>query len=166
MQHRVAQQLVAHDVEQGLQLFAGLDHPARQRLAGDVDTMATEHLLETIQRDAIGVLGGQQHGQHAGAGQAFLDQLRRFVSGDRGGFAGLAGIGFADMADHPYLHRDDLQLLAGLFADHLLAGAAGTGALVLRQFVDDLHARQIGRQRLALAAALHRGNNLFGFGLT
>ncbi|MCY1530958.1 hypothetical protein D9M68_661670 [compost metagenome] len=125
--------------------------------------MAVEHLLEAVQRDAVGVLGGQQHGQHARTGHAFLDQLRRFVSGDRGGFAGLAGIGFADMADHPYLHRDDLQLLAGLFADHLLTGAAGTGALVLRQFVDDLHARQIGRQRLAFATTLDRRNDFFGF---
>ncbi|MCY1310833.1 hypothetical protein D9M70_610680 [compost metagenome] len=69
------------------------------------------------------------------------------------------------MADHPYLHRDDLQLLAGLFADHLLTGAAGTGALVLRQFVDDFNARQLGWKRLALAAAFHGGDDFVDLGL-
>ncbi|MNG28420.1 hypothetical protein D3C84_1136740 [compost metagenome] len=93
--------------------------------------MAVEHLLEAVQRDAVGVLGGQQHGQHARTGHAFLDQLRRLVGGDRGGFAGLAGVGLADMTEHPHLHRDDLQLLAGLFADLLLAATAGAGQLVL-----------------------------------
>ena len=55
----------------------------------------------------------------------------RLVGDDRRSFAGLAGIGLADVADDPHLHRDDLQLLAGLLADHLLAGTAGAGALML-----------------------------------
>lgn len=37
------------------------------------------------------------------------------------------------MAEHPHLYRDDLQLLAGLLADHLLASAAGAGRFVLGQ---------------------------------
>ena len=68
------------------------------------------------------------------------------------------------MADHPHLHRDDLQLLAGLFTDDLFAGTAGAGQFVVGQIMDDLHARQIGRQRLALATTLDRCNDLFGFG--
>src|SRR5690606_16176215 len=98
----------------------------------------------------------------AGAGQALLDQLRRLVGGDRRRFAGRAGVGLADVADDAHPHRDDLQLLAGFLADDLLAGAAGTGPLVFGQLVDDLHARQAGRQRLALATRLDGGDDVFG----
>ena len=65
------------------------------------------------------------------------------------------------MADHPHLHRDDLELFAGFLADGLLAATAGAGQLVLGQFVNDVHARQVGRQGLALAAALGRRHDLF-----
>ena len=68
------------------------------------------------------------------------------------------------MADGPHLHRDDLQLFAGLLADELFAGATGASQLVLGQVVDDLDTRQVGRQRLALATALDRRNDFFGFG--
>lgn len=40
VQHGVVQQLVAHQVEQRLQLLATLDHPTRQGLAWDVDAVA------------------------------------------------------------------------------------------------------------------------------
>ena len=40
------------------------------------------------------------------------------------------------MADGPHLHRDDLQLFAGLLADDLFAGATGASQLVLGQVVD------------------------------
>ena len=53
------------------------------------------------------------------------------------------------MFDDADLHRHDVQLLTGFFADHMLAATAGTGQFVLRQFVDDLDTRQISRQRLA-----------------
>ena len=68
------------------------------------------------------------------------------------------------MADDLHLHRDDLQLFAGLLADDLFAGATGASQLVLGQVVDDLDTRQVGRQRLALATALHRCHDFFGFG--
>ncbi len=67
------------------------------------------------------------------------------------------------MADGPHLHRDDLQLFAGLLADDLFAGATGASQLVLGQVVDDLDTRQVGRQRLALATALDRRNDFFSF---
>ena len=63
------------------------------------------------------------------------------------------------MADGPHLHRDDLQLFAGLLADDLCASQ-----LVLGQVVDDLDTRQVGRQRLALATALDRCHDFFSFG--
>jgi len=67
------------------------------------------------------------------------------------------------MADGPHLHRDDLQLFAGLLADDLFAGATGASQLVLGQVVDDLDTRQVGRQRLALATALDRCHDFFSF---
>ncbi len=70
------------------------------------------------------------------------------------------------MADGPHLHRDDLQLFAGLLADELFAGATGASQLVLGQVVDDLDTRQVGRQRLALATALDRRNDFFSFGFS
>lgn len=47
--------------------------------------------------------------------------------------------------NHPDLHGDDLQLLAGFLANNLLAATAGAGLLVLGQFMDDVGARQLGR---------------------
>ena len=35
---------------------------------------------------------------------------------------------------------------------------------MLGQLMDDLHTRQVGRQRLAFATALDRRNDFFGFG--
>jgi len=89
--------------------------------------------------------------------------LCRLVGGDRGAFAGLAGVGLADAADDPHLHRDDLQLLADFFTDDLFADAAFAGQIVRGQFMDDFHARQVGRQRFALATTFDGGNDFFGF---
>lgn len=68
------------------------------------------------------------------------------------------------MANDSHLQRNDFQLLAGFLADHLFAGAAGTGALVLGQLVDDIHARQVSRKRLALSTSLHGDDDFFGLG--
>ena len=58
------------------------------------------------------------------------------------------------MFDDADLHRHDVQLLTGLFADHMLAATAGTGQFVLGQLVDDLDTRQISRQRLAFTTKM------------
>ncbi|MOA19942.1 hypothetical protein D3C78_1403540 [compost metagenome] len=65
------------------------------------------------------------------------------------------------MADHADLHRHDLELLADLFAADVLAAAAFAGQFVFGQLVDHLDARQLRRQRLALAAALGGRHNGF-----
>ncbi|MDT4868690.1 hypothetical protein FQZ97_1036710 [compost metagenome] len=65
------------------------------------------------------------------------------------------------MTDYLNLHRDDFQLLAGLFANGLLAATAFAGQFVFGQFVDDLDTWQLGRQRLALATALGRRDGFF-----
>jgi hypothetical protein len=161
--HRTVQQLLAQQVEQRLQVLAALDHPARQGLPRQVDAVAGQDLFEAVQRQAVDVLDGQQHRQHAGTGQALLDQLGWFVGSDRWALAALAGVDLADVADHADLHRHDLELLADLFAADVLAAAAFAGQFVLGQFVDHLDARQLRRQRLALATTLAGGSNgLFG----
>lgn len=121
MDHRTVQQPVTDQIDQRLQVITALDDPACQGVAWDGYAMALQHLLEAVQRQAVGVLGRQQHGQHTGAGHAFLDQLGRLVGSNRGRFTTLAGVDLADMADNSDLHRDDFQLLAGFFADSLLA---------------------------------------------
>lgn len=60
------------------------------------------------------------------------------------------------MTDNPDLHRDDVQLLAGFFADSLFAAAAVTGQFVFRQFMHYLDTRQLRRQRFAFAAFFGR----------
>ncbi|MOA06902.1 hypothetical protein D3C78_1265690 [compost metagenome] len=122
--------MLAQQVEQRLQVLTALDHPARQGLPRQVDAMAAEHLFETMQRQAVDVLGGQQHRQHAGAGHALLEQLGRLVGGDRCAFATLAGVDLADVAD---LHRHNFELLADLFAfaAGMLMAAACAGQFVL-----------------------------------
>jgi hypothetical protein len=44
------QQSIPHQVEQGLQMFTALDHPARQGLAWDIDTVAAQHFFEAVKR--------------------------------------------------------------------------------------------------------------------
>ncbi len=90
--------------------------------------------------------------QYTRARHAFFDQLHGFVSGNRGRFAVAAGVDFADVFDHADLHRHDFQLFADFFADGVFAATANTGQFVLRQFVDDFGAGQVGR---ALACAFH-----------
>ncbi|KKJ97700.1 hypothetical protein PK34_05900 [Stutzerimonas stutzeri] len=53
VQHGVVQQLVAHQVEQRLQLLATLDHPTRQGLAWDVDAVAAAPLKKVGRRRAL-----------------------------------------------------------------------------------------------------------------
>lgn len=89
--------------------------------------MLTQHRFETMQWQAIDILGGQQPSQYARAGHALFDQLGGIVSGDRGNFTTPATVDFADVSDDPDLHRHDIQLFAGFFTDHMLCATAGTG---------------------------------------
>jgi hypothetical protein len=110
-----------------------------------------------VQGQAIDVIGRQQYRQHAGAGHALFDQMRRLVCGNRCGFAIAATLDLAHMFDHADLHRHDLQLLADFLANGVLAATAGTGLLRCGQFVNDLDTRKIGGQRLAFARRLVGG---------
>ncbi len=142
-------------------MLAALNHPACQRLARYLDAMSTQHRFETMQGQTVDIFGGQQHGQYARTGHALFDQLSRLVSRDRCCFATAATVDFADMFNHTDLHRHDIQLLAGFFADDMQAATTGTGQFVLGQFVDDFDARTISRQWLAFTTAFDRCNDLF-----
>lgn len=72
-------------------------------------------------------------------------------------------VDFADVFDHPDLHRHDVQLLAGFFTKHMLEATAGTGQFVFMQFVDDFDTRQVSRQRFTFATASGRCNDFFFF---
>lgn len=157
--HRAFQQSVAHQIQQRLQVFAALDHPARQGLAGDIDAVSAKYFFEPIQRQAVDVFGGQQHGQHAGAGHALFDQLSRFVSSDRCRFTATARVDLADVFDHADLHRHDFQLFAGFFADDVFTTAARAAQFVFGQFVDDFDARHYAQRSIA------PGSTVFSDGL-
>lgn len=142
-------------------MFAALDHPASQCLPRDLDAVPAQHRFEAMQRQAIDILGGQQHGQYAWTGHALFDQLRWLISGDWRRFTASATVNLAHMSDHADLHRHDIELLAGFLANDMLAATAGTRQLVLRQLVGDYDTWQVCRQRLALATTLDRGNDFF-----
>ena len=91
----------------------------------------------------------------------FFNQLSWLVRSDRSGFAVAATVDLAHMLDHSDLHWHDLKLLADFLTNAVFTATAGAGQFVLGQFVDDLDARQIGRQWLALASALGGSNDLF-----
>ena len=125
--------------------------------------MSAKYFFEPIQWQTVDVFSGQQHREDAGAGHALFNLLRRFVSGDRGGFTATATVNFADVFDDADLHRHDLQLFAGFFTDGVFAATAGTGQFVFGQFVDDFDACQVGGQRFAFATARGWSNDFFVF---
>jgi len=66
----VSEQHVAHQVGDRLQGPGGTDHPARERLARHEGARAGKDILEAGQRQAIDVLGDEQHRQQIVAGVA------------------------------------------------------------------------------------------------
>ena len=89
---------------------------------------------------------------------AFFYQLSQLAHRDRCGLAVAVTVDFADMFDDADLHRYGFKLR---LANGVFAAAADAIELMLGKFVDDLDPQQIGRQRLALAATLGGGDNLF-----
>lgn len=152
MDDQAFQQPVAHQIHQWLQILAALNYPARQDLTRNLDTVSAQHRIETVQRQAIDLLGRQQHRQNTRTGHALFDQLSGFVGGDRNGFTNTATVNSTDVFDHTDLHRHDIQLLAGFFTDHMFEATAGTGQLMFGQLVDHFDARQVSRHWLALTA--------------
>ncbi|MGF6329977.1 hypothetical protein ABH909_002855 [Pseudomonas sp. BS3782 TE3695] len=135
-------------------MFAALDHPARQGLAWDIDTVAAHTFSKRCSGRPSTYLVVSNIANTLGLAMLFFDQLRRLVGGNRVGFAIAATVDLAHMFDHTDLHRHDLELLADFLANGVLTATAGAGQLVLGQFVNDLDTGQVGGQRPAFAAAV------------
>ena len=76
----------------GLEQHRGVGHPVAQGLAGEVDPVPREDVDLAVQRQVVGVLGGEHLGQQPGAGAALVDGLRRQHARDHVLFAGLARV--------------------------------------------------------------------------
>lgn len=83
--------------------------------------MPAQHRFKAMQRQAIDILGGQEHGQYAWAGHALCDQLGRLFNSDGSGFVTTATVDLANICDHAAQYRYDVKLLAGFFANDMLA---------------------------------------------
>ncbi len=91
----------------------------------------------------------------------FFNQLSWLVCCDGCRFAVAAAIDLTNMLDDPDLHRYDFKLLADFLTNGVFAAAADASQFMLGKFVDDLDARKVSRQRLALATTFDGGDNLF-----
>ena len=137
-----------------------LFHPARQRLAIDVEAMAGEDLRLAIQRRPPGVLGRGDPGDERRRGHAALDQARARLGLDHRALAGPARVFGPDRAQDPEHRRNPIDHVVEVFADAVQrARAARTrGRLRLDRHVDPGKMR---RQRpdvaLALLARFRRG---------
>lgn len=77
VQHRQAQQVGLHGVDQRLQAHTAHTHPGRQRRARDGQAGALEDGFLAIQRQMVRVLGDEHMGEQAGGRQALVDDIRR-----------------------------------------------------------------------------------------
>ena len=92
---------------------------------------------------------------------ALFDQQGWLVGCDRRAFTATVAADLAHMFEHTDLHRHDIDLLAGFFANQMLAATTGAGLLVLGQVADDFDTLQVSLQRFAFATAYGRGNEFF-----
>ncbi|MNR00583.1 hypothetical protein D3C85_1163600 [compost metagenome] len=70
---RAFQQPITYQIQQRLQMLTALDDPAGEGLTRYFYAMPAQHRFETVQRQAIDILGGQQHRQDARTGHALFD---------------------------------------------------------------------------------------------
>ena len=147
-----AQQRVARQVEQRLKRLGRADHPARHGLPRQAHTSPGHDMFQASQGQPVDVLGRDQASDGAVAGVTLGENLRSSRSGQRSVIAAGAGVALANMAQHPDLHRHDVQLFADVSADLHHRRAARAKPLRFGDFMDDIDAGQLGRQRQALAA--------------
>lgn len=161
MDDTAGQRAVAHQIQQRLEMLTARNYPTGQRLARNIDAVATQYLFKSVKRQAVHIFGGQQHRQNARAGHAFFNQLSWLVRSDRSGLAVAAAVDFADVSNDADLHRHDFKLLADFLANGVFVAAADAGQFVRGQFVDDFDAWQVSGQRLAFTATFGGSNDLF-----
>jgi len=162
-------QLFPHQVEERLTEFPCADHPVRKRGARKIDAEPLQHLLLSIQGQPIAVLRDRDVGQEPWSGQALGNRLR----GQRRDLHAALAVGTRVLGTHMAQHLDhrgnDLELLRGLSPDLLQAVTVfGTDLLFFREIVEDLYARDFGRDRSSPALAARVGGDrdrLVGFDL-
>ncbi len=113
---------IAHQIDQRLDQVRAGEHPRAHRAAGDVDLLTLEDLFESVERQVVAELAGDDVREQAGTGQTFVDRLLGLVGeGDVRapgvGVARFAGVLHSLVDDDLERRGDELQLLAGLSAD-------------------------------------------------
>ena len=99
-------------------------------------------LVLAIQWQRIGVLRGGHVGEQPGAGEAPGQRLRGHRGGAQMPLAVRAAILATDMAQHPHLGGDDVELLADHLAEAFqLDPVMRAGPLVVRQWMLDIDTR-------------------------
>jgi hypothetical protein len=165
-QNVLAQQLLAHRIDQGLQLHTAFADPLGQRGARKGMSRALEDRLLPVQRQVIQVLGHEHLREQSRRGQALVDHVRRHGCLNKP----LATAACPFAPDVP-LHREHTGLVVQLLG-HVLADALhrlATGADGVLRLVPDFSARQVCGQRLApgrllLARSLASGLQLIDLG--
>ena len=115
--------LVADQVEQRFAGLGGADRPVGHGGAADVHAEAGEEPLLAVERQMVDELGGEHLGQEPRADDGLGNDLRRHGCDPHRRplvlhpFAAAAGVLGADVAEHLDAGRDDVELLAHLFAD-------------------------------------------------
>ena len=107
-------------------------HPARQRLAIDVEAMAGEDLRLAIQRRPPGVLRRRDPGDEGGRGHAALDQARARLGLNHRALAGPARVFGADRAQDPKHRRNPIDDVVEVFADAVKSARAARARRRLR----------------------------------
>ena len=107
-------------------------HPARQRLAIDVEAMAGEDLRLAIKRRPPGVLGRRDPGDERRRGHAALDQARARLGLNHCALAGPTGVFGADRAQDPKHRRNPIDHVVEVFADAVKSARAARARRRLR----------------------------------
>jgi hypothetical protein len=128
-------------------------HPAARGRARQFDAVPAEDAFESMQRQVIGVLAGDDLGQKAVSGQPLVDDGGRRRRGSDMVMTLRAGVLEANVLLHEQAGRLVVELLADLFAE-LLAHVAAAGAEPVRfgERVLNAASGQIGGDLLAAMA--------------
>ncbi len=111
------------EIDQRQAGFSRLNGPVAQGGPADFHPQPGKNLLLPVKREVIDKLAGQHMGQKAGAGDQFGDDLGNNRRDPHGrpvvfhAFAGPARVFGPDVTQHLDLGRDNVKLLAHLFAD-------------------------------------------------
>jgi len=147
-QLRRAEQVLADQAPQRLELGRRVPHPAGERRAVDGDPLAGQHLCLAIERRVVGILRHQHVRHHPLGGQAALDQPDRRRRLRHRARAGSAAVFRAAGDDDLVACRDHVEALGPVLADDV-HGAVAARARRLFRLDHHLDPRQVIRQGAA-----------------